>query len=57
MTTNFSLAQLIALRSYGQKGAADGATYTTGAFEPTDYEQDIVWADGFFVRWPQKVST
>jgi type II secretion system protein G len=57
MTTNFSLAQLIALRSYGQKGAQDSVPYTTGAFEPTDYEQDIVWADGFFVRWPQKVST
>ena len=56
MTTNFSLAQLIALRSYGQKGTPDGSTYTTGAFEPTDYEQDIVWADGFFCRWPQKMS-
>ena len=31
-------------------------TYTTGPFDPTDYDQDIVWADGFFVRWPQKVS-
>ena len=22
-------------------------------FVSTDYEQDIVWADGLFVRWPQ----
>ena len=25
-----------------------------GPFEPTDYDQDIVWADGLFVRYPQK---
>ena len=24
------------------------------SFDPTDYDQDIVWADGYFVRWPQK---
>lgn len=26
--------------------------YVVTNFTPTDYEQDIVWADGFFVRWP-----
>jgi len=57
VTTNFSQKKIMMTRSYGQKGAADGSSYTAGAFEPTDYEQDIVWADGFFVRWPQKVST
>ena len=25
---------------------------TAGAFTPTDYPQNIIWADGFFVRWP-----
>ena len=25
-----------------------------GGFEPTDYDQDIVWADGNFLRYPQK---
>ncbi|MEM7480600.1 MAG: prepilin-type N-terminal cleavage/methylation domain-containing protein [Acidobacteriota bacterium] len=29
-------------------------TYTVGSFDPTDYDQDILWADGFFLRWPQK---
>jgi len=57
VTTNFSQKKIMLTRSYGQKGLADGGSYTAGAFEPTDYEQDIVWADGFFVRWPQKVST
>ena len=56
LTTNFSQKKIMLTRSYGQKSSADGSTYTAGAFEPTDYEQDIVWADGFFVRWPQKVS-
>jgi len=57
LTTDFSQKRIMLLRSRGQKGVADGATYTTGAFEPTDYEKDIVWADGFFARWPQKVTT
>ena len=57
VTTNFSQKKIMMSCSYGQKGVADGTSYTAGAFEPTDYEQDIVWADGFFVRWPQKVST
>jgi hypothetical protein len=26
------------------------------AFDPTDYDRDIVWADGFMVRWPQKTQ-
>lgn len=33
-----------------------GATITSGTFDPTDYDQDIVWADGFFVRYPQKTN-
>ncbi len=31
-----------------------GATITAGAFDPTDYDQDLVWSDGFFLRYPQK---
>ena len=33
-----------------------GGSYQAAAFDPTDYDQDIVWADGFFVRWPQKIQ-
>ena len=57
LTTNFSLKNIMASRSCGQKGDCDQDTGTSGGFDPTDYEQDIIWADGFFVRWPQKVST
>ena len=27
--------------------------WTVTPFMSTDYEQDIVWADGYFVRWPE----
>ena len=28
------------------------ANWTVTSFIATDYDQDIVWADGYFVRWP-----
>jgi general secretion pathway protein G len=28
--------------------------YTVAPFEPTDYDQDILWGDGYFIRWPEK---
>jgi type II secretion system protein G len=52
------LAAAVALVcSQGRGGAGCTGAYSAGAFDPTDYEQDILWADGFFVRWPQKLST
>lgn len=47
---------VMAGRSLGKDGVASGDSYETGGFEPTDYVQDIVWTDGFFIRWPQKQS-
>jgi prepilin-type N-terminal cleavage/methylation domain-containing protein len=46
--------QVMAIRSLGRGGASDATNYTVTSFDPTDYNQDIAWADGFFVRWPQK---
>ncbi len=49
--------QVMMIRSKGRGGLADQTTsYTVTSFDPTDYAQDIVWADGFFVRWPQKTN-
>ena len=45
---------VMAIRSSGRDGTFAGTTYTVQGFDPTDYDQDIVWADGFFVSWPQK---
>ena len=48
--------QVMAVRSAGLGGAYLGDVYEPGAFDPTDFSQDIIWADGLFVRWPQKLS-
>jgi type II secretion system protein G len=57
MNTASVLARtVLAIRSTGRDGTAIGTSYTVTGFEPTDYDQDIVWADGFFVRWPQKTN-
>ena len=53
-TGNPLAKQVMAIRSAGRDKVMGGDTYTVGSFDPTDYDQDIVWADGFFVRWPQK---
>lgn len=47
--------------SFGRNGTADDGTtcgdeVPTGAFDPTDYDQDLIWADGFFVHFPQKLQ-
>ncbi|HEX5759358.1 MAG TPA: prepilin-type N-terminal cleavage/methylation domain-containing protein [Thermoanaerobaculia bacterium] len=45
--------EVMAIRSRGRDRVATGDTYTPGGFETTDYDQDIVWTDGFMVRWPE----
>ena len=47
-------AQVIAIGSAGRgtTGLTSLGLYTIGPFTPTNYVQDIVWADGYFVRWP-----
>lgn len=47
--------QVMLIRSRGRNNVFEGTNdYTVTSFDPTDYDQDIVWADGFMVRWPQK---
>jgi type II secretion system protein G len=43
----------IGVRSTGADATFDtNSEYTPGAFVATDFVQDIVWAGGYFVRWP-----
>jgi prepilin-type N-terminal cleavage/methylation domain-containing protein len=49
--------RVMGIRSAGRGNSFMGDVYTAGGFEPTDYDQDIVWVDGFFVRWPQRLGT
>jgi len=46
--------QVMSIRSPGKDGRFSADDYTTGPFTPSNYDEDIVWSDGFFVRWPQK---
>jgi len=47
-------AQVIGIRSLGRDGqeGPDTNPYTMGPFLTTSYEEDIVWADGYFVQYP-----
>ena len=42
----------MAVRSSGMDRSFSGETYAIGPFQQTDYEQDIVWAGGYFVQYP-----
>jgi type II secretion system protein G len=55
-TTNPLNAQVMAIASGGRDKSTPGGQYSVSAFDPTDYNQDIVWADGYFARWPQKIT-
>jgi type II secretory pathway pseudopilin PulG len=48
-------AQAIAIRSSGRDGNFDDLTYELGPFVSTAYAEDIVWADGLFIRYPAGV--
>jgi prepilin-type N-terminal cleavage/methylation domain-containing protein len=54
-------SQVIAIGSGGRDGSlddvADADGVVIGPFIPTQYAQDIIWADGFFVRWPGGADT
>lgn len=53
---NPSSTPVIGVRSLGRDGIigpnGSGDVYTMGPFLASDYDQDIVWADGFFVTYP-----
>ena len=42
----------VGVRSTGADNLFDATEYSPGAFLATDFVQDIVWAGGYFVRWP-----
>ena len=45
---------VMAVRSAGADGKIEGDRYSRRAFDKSQQEADIVWADGLFVRWPGK---
>jgi hypothetical protein len=56
-TDNLMAKSVMSIRSPGRKGYYSGEVYKIEGFDPTDFDQDLVWADGFFVRWPLANAT
>jgi len=58
---NPSTSPVVGIRSLGRDGVegpnGSGGVYTMGPFLTSDYDQDIVWADGFFVVYPAGTRT
>lgn len=46
--------KIMSIRSPGRDGKFSDTAYTVTSFDPASLDEDVVWADGFFVRWPQK---
>jgi hypothetical protein len=55
-TDNLMAKTVITIRSPGRKGYYAGDVYKIESFDPAEVDQDIVWADGYFVRWPQAAT-
>jgi hypothetical protein len=43
---------VMAVRTAGKDGAFSGTEYKVGELPKGDENQDVVWEDGYFVRWP-----
>lgn len=49
---NPSSPDAVLCRSSGRDGISSASSYLIGTFDVTLFNEDIVWADGNFVRWP-----
>ncbi len=56
-TEDLLAPRVMLIRSPGRGGAFSSSEYALSAFTTTDFDQDIVWADGIFIRWPVGTST
>jgi hypothetical protein len=52
-TRDLGADQVMALRSTGGDGNFSGIVYEIGPFPADQVEQDMVWIDGYFARWPR----
>ncbi len=53
-TKDPNAVRVMGLRSAGRDGKFAGNVYEVGNFLPPEYDQDVVWMDGYFMRWPQR---
>lgn len=45
--------EVYGVRSAGADGSFEAAAYTVGGFPETQLDDDLVWMDGHFARWPE----
>jgi hypothetical protein len=45
---------VMAIRSAGSDRTFSGNRYELGTFPPAETGQDLVWMDGYFIRWPDR---
>lgn len=50
-------ANVMAIRSAGRDGLFSDTNYPIGPFLATQYDADLVWADGLFIHYPAGVET
>jgi general secretion pathway protein G len=53
---NPTAGKTFAIRSTGRDGVFSGTTYRITPYVQTHYDEDIVWADGLFVYYPQGIA-
>lgn len=51
---DLSSNRLMAVRSAGRDGTFSGNDYKPGPFDPRAFNEDLVWVEGSFIRWPQR---
>lgn len=51
-TANPDAVRMMSLRTAGADGQFSGDEYPVGSYLPTEAQNDMVWIDGYFVRWP-----
>ncbi|MEZ5304339.1 MAG: hypothetical protein R3F11_27405 [Verrucomicrobiales bacterium] len=47
-------ANVFVIRSPGRDGKFSSTEYSISSFEAGNFDDDIVWADGYMVRWPEQ---
>lgn len=50
---NLGSVPVMAIRSAGKDGKLSGPVYEVKSFPIDHLDQDLVWVDGYFARWPE----
>lgn len=54
--TSLVTVNVIAMRARGRDGVFQGMIYDLGPFLATNYDKDILWADGMFMAYPSGLA-